>query len=105
MARTYTTVQGDAWDYIAYKIWGDEKYMKQLIEANWRHLDVLVFPSGVVLNVPDLTEEMQEEKPFWRDDEADASDVGLNYYEYESEPADEVDIEDLIETEDDDEED
>ena len=34
MASTYTTIQGDTWDLIAYKLYGEEKYMKNLIEAN-----------------------------------------------------------------------
>ena len=36
MLGTYTTIQGDVWDLIAYKLYGDEKYMKNLIEANWK---------------------------------------------------------------------
>lgn len=39
MASTYTTIQGDTWDLIAYKLYGEEKYMKNLIEANWPLLD------------------------------------------------------------------
>ena len=57
MPQTYTTIQGDVWDLIAYKLYGDEKYMKNLIEANWKHIDIVVFSSGTVLNVPDLPEE------------------------------------------------
>lgn len=54
MAGTYKTIQGDTWDLIAYKLFGSEKYMKNLIEANWPLLDVLIFPSGIELTVPDL---------------------------------------------------
>ena len=28
--RMYTTVQGDMWDYIAWKFYGDEKYISLL---------------------------------------------------------------------------
>lgn len=66
MASTYTTVQGDCWDLLAFRFYGDEKYMKLLIEANWPLLDVLVFSSGTVLKVPDLPEESDEDAPFWR---------------------------------------
>lgn len=66
MANTYTTVQGDTWDLIAYKLYGEEKCMRYLIEANWPLLDVLIFPSGTVLNVPDIPEEYDEDAPFWR---------------------------------------
>lgn len=68
MAGTYTTIQGDTWDLIAYRLYGAEKYMRYLFEANWPQADTLVFPSGVVLNVPDLPEETDEDAPFWRQD-------------------------------------
>lgn len=64
---TYTTIQGDVWDLIAYKLYGDEKYMKNLIEANWQYIDVVVFSSGIVLNVPDIPDEEIEDMPFWRE--------------------------------------
>lgn len=68
MAGTYTTTQGDTWDLIAYKLYGEEKYMKYLIEANWQMLDVLIFSSGTVLTVPDIQEKTDDDAPFWRDD-------------------------------------
>lgn len=68
MAGTYKTIQGDTWDLIAYKLFGSEKYMKNLIEANWPLLDVLIFPSGIELTVPDHPEEQDDDLPFWRND-------------------------------------
>lgn len=66
MASTYTTVQGDAWDGIAYKLYGDEAYMQVLIEANWPLLDVLVFSSGTEITVPELDESTDEtDEPIW----------------------------------------
>ena len=41
--KTYTTVQGDTWDLIAYKILGAEHYMQQLIEANPDLIDIFYF--------------------------------------------------------------
>lgn len=64
--QTYTTVQGDTFDSIAYDLYGSEKYMRFLAEANWPHLDILIFPSGVVLNVPDIPDDIPENVPFWR---------------------------------------
>ena len=32
--RMYTTVQGDMWDYIAWKFYGDEKYISLLFSGN-----------------------------------------------------------------------
>lgn len=66
MAGTYTTIQGDTWDLIAYRLYGDEKYMRYLYEANWPYADTLLFSSGIVLSVPDLPEETDEDVPFWR---------------------------------------
>lgn len=40
--------------------------MKNLIEANWPLLEVLVFSSGTVITVPDLPEDNDEDAPFWR---------------------------------------
>lgn len=73
MAGTYKTIQGDTWDLIAYKVYGSEKYMRYLIEANWEHIDVLKFSSGTELAVPDLPEEVEEDAPFWRQ-ETDGED-------------------------------
>ena len=63
---TYTTIQGDAWDQIAYKVYGEERHMKFLMEANPALMDTLIFRSGVMLNVPDLQEEQSASLPFWR---------------------------------------
>ena len=69
MASTYMTSQGDTWDLMAYDLYGDEKYMRYLIEANWPLLDVLVFSSGVTIIVPDIPEDADEDRPFWREDD------------------------------------
>lgn len=52
---TYITRQGDAWDLIAYKLFGAERYMKEMIEANRQYAEVFVFSGGVELEVPELT--------------------------------------------------
>jgi phage tail protein X len=76
MSSTYTTIQGDTWDGIAYKLYGDEKYMKNLIEANWLYTDVLVFSAGVELTVPEITEEEKDDDnlPIWRQFSSDSDD-------------------------------
>ena len=33
MAETYTTIQGETWDNIAYKVYGAEKYASFLMEV------------------------------------------------------------------------
>lgn len=76
MSSIYTTIQGDTWDGIAYKLYGDEKYMKNLIEANWLYTDVLVFSAGVELTVPEITEEEKDNDnlPIWRQSSSDSND-------------------------------
>lgn len=54
--RTYTTVQGDLWDTIAYRQLGSTGHTDKLMNANLQYLDVYVFPAGVVLNLPEITE-------------------------------------------------
>ena len=62
----YTTIQGDTWDSIAYKLFGAEKYMKNLIEANQELLEILIFSSGITINVPEIPNEETEDAPIWR---------------------------------------
>lgn len=81
MSTTYTTIQGDTWDMIAYKLFGSEKYMKNLIEANWQLLEVLVFSSGTVITVPDIPEDNDEDAPFWRQNIDNSSDMIYEYVE------------------------
>ncbi len=52
--KTYTTVQGDMWDNIAISQLGGIAYMDALIKANPAYGKVLVFSSGVVLNIPEV---------------------------------------------------
>lgn len=63
----YTTVQGDTWDVIAKKIYGEEKYAGYLMENNRLLLDYMIFPGGITLDIPELTEEADQDLPIWRD--------------------------------------
>ena len=67
MATEYVTVQGDRWDAIACRLWGDERLMDRLVAANPDCMDMLVFPAGVSLRVPDgvSAKDMQMELPPW----------------------------------------
>ncbi len=64
--KTYTTIQGDMWDSIAYKLYGDEKYMCQLMQSNLELLDIFIFGAGTTLNVPELESEKGTNLPSWR---------------------------------------
>lgn len=54
-ANTYTTVQGDTWDSIAYRLWGEERHMDSILACNPEYSDVLVFPAGMSLCLPDTS--------------------------------------------------
>lgn len=84
MAGTYTTIQGDTWDNIAYKVYGSEEYASFLMENNYACLDILVFSSGTVLTTPELPEEMEEELPPWRT-EAESDGEEDPYDDYDDE--------------------
>ena len=67
MAKTYTTIQGETWDQIAYKVYGGEEYAAFLMANNYPFLNVLVFSAGTVLNTPDIPwYEESDELPPWR---------------------------------------
>ena len=68
--KTYTTKSGDTWDLLAYDLYGSEKYMTLLMEANLPLVDVLVFSAGTTINVPELLPEMPDNLPFWKTERA-----------------------------------
>ena len=65
MSSSYTTIQGDTWDAIAYVVYGDEMQMHLLIEANPDQRETVIFSAGVVLNVPDIGETVRAPAPPW----------------------------------------
>ena len=67
MENTYTTKQGDAWDAVAHKVYGDVKVTGWLMQNNFPHLDIFVFDAGVVLQTPEPPEDDQlANLPIWR---------------------------------------
>ena len=54
MLNTYTTISGDTWDIISYKIYGNCMYMDQLIKANEEHAETVIFSAGVVITAPEI---------------------------------------------------
>lgn len=72
--KTYTTIAGDTWDIIAYKVYGDDKDFERIIDANLSHIDTLLFSAGVKLNIPTEdesnttdTEEVDSDAALWRE--------------------------------------
>lgn len=66
MRKTYTTIQGDMWDMIAKRIYGDEAALNVLLGVNQCYADVVVFPAGVELDVPEYTAPVTSMLPPWR---------------------------------------
>ncbi len=52
MITIYKTTQGDVWDLISYKVYGDEGHIGHLIKANPGLRRTVVFGGGVELNIP-----------------------------------------------------
>jgi phage tail protein X len=69
--KAYTTISGDTFDSIAYKEYGSCDYADRIMTANIGKIDYLVFPAGIVLNLPTETELADEiavasDAPAWR---------------------------------------
>lgn len=70
MSSTYTTVQGDTWDMIAYKNYQDESYMTTLLQANPALREVVIFSAGVSIALPEAVREKTADLPPWRTGDA-----------------------------------
>ncbi len=63
--NSYTTIQGDTWDLIAYRLWGSEYLLPLLLEANSKYRNTIFFTGDVVLNVPVIDTAIYTERPSW----------------------------------------
>lgn len=65
---TYTTIQGDTWDLIAYKTLNNELYADKVMQANPDLIDIFVFSAGTVVNIPVLDDDTEDTSDFppWR---------------------------------------
>ncbi|MGD9567518.1 MAG: tail protein X [Sedimentibacter sp.] len=67
MSKTYTTVQGDMWDSIAYSQLGDTAHTDKLINMNQQYIDYYIFPAGITIILPDLAvEDVSNMMPPWK---------------------------------------
>ena len=66
MSIVYKTIQGDTWDGIAVKVYGDEKYLNNLLEKNQKYKDIIIFSSGVSLELPKIEAEATTILPPWK---------------------------------------
>lgn len=62
----YITVQGDLWDTISLKCYGDEHYIHKLIETNYKYRKIVVFPANIELAIPKIDTKPQIAFPKWR---------------------------------------
>lgn len=66
--KIYTTVLGDTWDSIAYRLFGDSKAYNSLLELNQEYSDIIIFSAGVKIKYQDkiLVKTYEENVPPWR---------------------------------------
>lgn len=67
--KQVTTQQGDTWDILSKRLYNTERYADLLIKANLQHRYRVIFPSGIVLNAPDITpsvSEIDDSLPPWK---------------------------------------
>nr|DAL57713.1 MAG TPA_asm: baseplate wedge protein [Caudoviricetes sp.] len=66
--KIYTTVLGDTWDSIAYRLFGDSKAYNSLLELNQEYSDIVIFSAGVKIKYQDkiLVKTYEENVPPWR---------------------------------------
>ena len=66
MDNRYITSQGDTWDMISYKVYGNEKYVDKLIQANLHYKEVIIFSANVKLNIPEASLINENKLPPWK---------------------------------------
>lgn len=66
MRKTYTTVQGDMWDSIAFSQLGSVDYTDRLINFNRQYREYYIFPAGIVLALPDIADYEEPNLPPWK---------------------------------------
>ncbi|KYD24618.1 tail protein X [Parageobacillus toebii] len=69
----YVTKKGDTWSKIAYEQYGSEYLMTVLLDYNQQYRDIVVFPHGITLEVPDI-EGIIDDTPFWMKEVAEDVD-------------------------------
>ncbi len=64
---TYTTVQGDKWDSISHKMYGDTRFTDVLIAANPQYRKIYIFSAGVTLDIPEVETKISADNlPPWK---------------------------------------
>lgn len=66
MSSTYNTIQGDMWDLISFRVYGSEKYVGELLDANPQYRGVTAFSAGITLTCPDIKAGTHKVMPPWK---------------------------------------
>ena len=66
MSKTYTTVQGDRWDSVAYTQLGSCALAPRLMAANSQYLNYFEFPAGIDLTLPEIETKTSSTLPPWK---------------------------------------
>jgi phage tail protein X len=53
MKWSYTSIQGDSWDVLAFDIYGSEKLAYLLLRENPQYHELVYLPAGLTLTIPD----------------------------------------------------
>lgn len=65
--KKYDTKQGDTFDLIAYKIFGDHYLCGDIIDVNIDLAHYVIFPAGIQVNIPEIDiKEKEQELPPWK---------------------------------------
>lgn len=63
--QVYKTEAGDTWDLIAFKLFGNENLMKELLEENIELSEIVIFPARVELSIPEIKEDKKRGVAPW----------------------------------------
>lgn len=64
--KIYSTISGDTWDKVAFSELGEERLANLIIEANLNHIETVIFKSGVLLNIPEVSANLSDNLPPWK---------------------------------------
>jgi phage tail protein X len=56
MPRTFLVPQGSVWDWLSWKLYGDESFVHTLLAANPTLRHIVVFEESATITVPDKPE-------------------------------------------------
>lgn len=54
---TYTAKEGQTWDMVSHEVYGDERYVQELLTENPKLRNTVIFDGGERIAVPELVQE------------------------------------------------